>query len=190
MRIVAGKHKGRALLAPKGRDTRPTSDRTRGALFNILEHGISGFSLRGCHVLDVFAGTGALGLEALSRGAETATFMEQGRNALTVLGENITALRVESQSTILRTDATRPTATSRTCDLVFLDPPYGKRLIPKALKALSNKGWIAPGAVIVAETASKETDPLPDGFTQLDERIYGAAKILFAICDISETEKT
>jgi len=190
MRIVAGKHKGRALLAPKGRDTRPTSDRTRGALFNILEHGIDGFSLRHGHILDVFAGTGALGLEALSRGAETATFMEQGRDALKVLGENIAALKVEGETTILRADATRPPAASRSCHLIFLDPPYGKGLIPKALKALLAKGWFAPGTLIVAEAGSAETDLLPDGFTQLDERIYGAAKILFAICDITETQKS
>jgi len=180
MRIVAGKHKGRTLAAPKGHDTRPTSDRTRGAVFNILEHGIEGLSLRDTHVLDVFAGTGALGLEALSRGAAHATFIEQGREALKCLSGNIQALKVEGQTKTLKTDATRPATTEQPCNLVFLDPPYGKELVTKALMALKAKGWIAAGATIVAEVGSKEDIALPEGFVVLDERTYGAAKIVIA----------
>lgn len=182
MRIVAGKHKGRPLAAPKGRDTRPTSDRTRGAVFNILEHGFEEFSLKRSHVLDVFAGTGALGLEALSRGAENATFIERGREALKCLSENITALKVANQTQILKADATRPPIPRQSCTLIFLDPPYGKGLVPLSLSALLAKGWIAPGSLCVAETGSHENEETPEGFELLDTRIYGAAKITFFKC--------
>ena len=180
MRIVAGKHKGRILAAPKGRDTRPTSDRTRGAVFNILEHGIEGLFLRDVHVLDVFAGTGALGLEALSRGAATATFIEQSSEALKCLSENIRTLKTDDQATVIKTDATRPPPAKQSYDLVFLDPPYGKDLVTKALTALQAKSWISSGAFIVAEVGSKEETTLPEAFGLLDERVYGAAKIVIA----------
>ncbi|MCW9035766.1 MAG: 16S rRNA (guanine(966)-N(2))-methyltransferase RsmD [Rhodospirillales bacterium] len=179
MRIVAGKHKGRVLQAPKGRNTRPTSDRTRGAVFNILEHGIEDFDLRGSEVLDVFAGTGALGLEALSRGAAKVTFMEIGREALKYLNNNIVALKVEEQTQVLKSDATRPRASSTSYSLIFLDPPYGKGFIPKALSILTNQGWVTPGGLCVAEEGSDQEVEIPEHFELLDRRDYGSAQILF-----------
>ena len=169
MRIVAGKHRGRILQAPKGRDTRPTSDRTRGAVFNILEHGIDGLELRSATVLDVFAGTGALGLEALSRGADQVTFIETGREAL----------KEQTNTTLLKADATRPKPCSTPCSLIFLDPPYGKGLIPKSLKALAAQNWIAPGAICVVEEGVDAEIEVPEGFEEIDRRVYGAAQILF-----------
>ena len=179
MRIVAGEHKGRTLLAPKCRDTRPTSDRTRGAVFNILSHGLDGFDLRGTSVLDVFAGTGALGLEALSRGAAEATFMERDRDALKCLESNIAALHEENRATVLKSDATRPRTALGPCALIFLDPPYGKGLLPKALTALDEQGWITQGTICVAEQGHGEEFGLNDGFEVLDQRRYGAATIHF-----------
>jgi len=184
MRIVAGNHKGRPLASPKGRDTRPTSDRTRGAVFNILEHGFNGFTLKQAHVLDVFAGTGALGLKALSRGASSATFIERGREALKCLDENIAALKVAEQTQILKADATRPPIPRQACSLIFLDPPYGKGLVPLSLAALLAKGWIAPASLCVAETGSHENETFPEGFELLDTRVYGAAKITFLKCGV------
>ncbi len=179
MRIVAGKHRGRILQAPKGRDTRPTSDRTRGAVFNILEHGIDGLELRSATVLDVFAGTGALGLEALSRGADQVTFIETGREALKCLQANIDALKEQTNTTLLKADATRPKPCSTPCSLIFLDPPYGKGLIPKSLKALAAQNWIAPGAICVVEEGVDAEIEVPEGFEEIDRRVYGAAQILF-----------
>jgi 16S rRNA (guanine966-N2)-methyltransferase len=179
MRIVAGEHKGRTLLAPKGRDTRPTSDRTRGAVFNILAHGLEDFDLRGARVLDVFAGTGALGLEALSRGAVEATFMERDQEALKCLEANIAALHEEDRATVLKSDATRPRTAMAPCRLIFLDPPYGKGLVPKALVALAEQGWVAEGTICVAEVGTGEALDLPESFEALDQRRYGAATIHF-----------
>lgn len=184
MRIIGGSHRGRRLAAPSGRDTRPTSDRTREALFNILAHsdwGIGGDSpLPEARVLDVFCGTGALGLEALSRGAGHCTFLDGERAALAVTRRNVADLGEEARATIIRADATQPPAAPAPCRLVFLDPPYGKALTEPALRALTAKGWLAPGAVVVTEIAADDPVGLPEGFSLLDERLYGETRVIFA----------
>jgi 16S rRNA (guanine966-N2)-methyltransferase len=182
MRIVAGKHRGRKLDAPRGRNVRPTADRTRQALFNILEHGHfgegGGSPVRDAHVLDAFAGTGALGLEALSRGAVAAVFLETSAQALASLKRNIEACRETERTEILRVDATRPPRARMPCTLAFLDPPYDSRLAGPALRALAAAGWLMEGAICSVELAAGEAFAPPDGFEALDERRYGAARIV------------
>ncbi|MFZ6762685.1 16S rRNA (guanine(966)-N(2))-methyltransferase RsmD [Pseudoroseomonas sp. WGS1072] len=179
MRIIAGRHRGRRLEAPPGAATRPTADRVRQALFDMLWHApwAGRGAIEGAVVLDAFAGTGALGLEALSRGAAAAHFIERDRVALGVLRANITACREAERARILPGDATRPPRAPCACGLVFLDPPYGQALVPRALAALGAAGWIAPGALVVAETGREEA-PEPPGFTVLAEREHGAARLL------------
>lgn len=175
MRIVAGTWRGRALTAPPGSQTRPTADRVRQALFDMLLYAPWGGrdSIEDARVLDVFAGTGALGLEALSRGAAHATFIEHDRAALTALRANIAALRAGPRATILPIDALAAPR-GDACSLVFLDPPYGNDLVQRALTHLHATGWIAPGALIIAETGRDEPPLRPD---LLAERVHGAARI-------------
>lgn len=175
MRIVAGAWRGRALLAPRGKATRPTADRVRQALFDMLLHAPWGGhgAIDGALVLDAFAGTGALGLEALSRGAAAATFIEQDRAALAALRANIANLGAEDRCAVLATDVlAAPRGTP--CSLIFLDPPYGRGLVPLAVAHLTRRGWIAEGALIIAETGRDE--PPPATFL-LAERPHGAARL-------------
>lgn len=176
MRIIAGRHRGRLLRAPEGTATRPTADRMRQALFDMLWHAAWGgrMAVQDQLVLDAFAGTGALGLEALSRGANHCTFIEKDRAALAVLRANITACAEDARTAVLAADATQPPRARVPCGLVFLDPPYGKGLVPKAVAALGAAGWIAPGALLVAETAAEEPLDLP-GFEAIAARSHGAA---------------
>lgn len=176
MRIVAGTWRGRALTAPPGETTRPTADRVRQALFDRLLHAPWGGRglIEGAQVLDAFAGTGALGLEALSRGAARACFIERDRAALTALRANIAACRASDVSTVLPADALSVRRGSP-CGLVFLDPPYGQNLVPRALAVLSGMGWIAAEAVVVAETGRDEDLSLPAEL--LAERVQGAARL-------------
>lgn len=180
MRIVAGRHRGRSLLSPQGAATRPTSDRVRQALFDMLWHApwAGRERVEGARVLDAFAGTGALGLEALSRGAARAAFIEQDRTALAALRANIATLREEGATRVIAGDATKPPRAEAPCTLVFLDPPYGKALVPRALSALDAAGWIAPGALVVAEVAKAEPLEVP-GFEPVAERAHGAARLVF-----------
>ncbi|MFC3125377.1 16S rRNA (guanine(966)-N(2))-methyltransferase RsmD [Pseudoroseomonas globiformis] len=179
MRIVAGRHRGRKLEAPPGGTTRPTADRVRQALFDMLWH--APWAGRACiedaAVLDAFAGTGALGLEALSRGAASADFLERDRVALAVLRANIAACREEARSRIWPGDAVRPARAPRACGMLFLDPPYGQELVPKALAALGKAGWIAPAALVCAEIGVEEGLDLP-GYAVLAERAHGAARLV------------
>lgn len=180
MRIVGGKHKGRPLAAPKGRDTRPTSDRAREAMFNVLEHGVEGPGLRGAHIIDVFAGTGALGLEALSRGAAHATFVEHHRGALKVLSENITALKENDRTTVLPCKAVVMSAPSKNpVDYAFLDAPYENGLTEPALEALIAQGWLNPGAVVLAEVGAEENLTPPQCLRLTKEKTYGTARAVF-----------
>ncbi len=180
MRIVGGKHKGRLLAAPPGRDTRPTSDRAREAVFNVLEHGVPGPGLRDAHVIDVFSGTGALGLEALSRGARHATFVENNRAALKILTANIETLGEQAHTTVLPVKAASlPPPGNGPADYAFLDAPYDRGLSVPALEALRDTGWLAPGAVVLVEIAAREALPLPDGFQLEKEKSYGAARVVF-----------
>jgi 16S rRNA (guanine966-N2)-methyltransferase len=177
MRIIAGAWRGRALVAPPGPATRPTADRVRQALFDMLLHAPWGGreAIEGARVLDAFAGTGALGLEALSRGAAEACFMETDRAALAALRANIAACRAGDRAMVTPADATRPPAAPAPCALVFLDPPYGQALVPRALTALRAAGWLAAGALIVAETAAAEAPD--DGCEPLAVRAHGAARL-------------
>jgi 16S rRNA (guanine966-N2)-methyltransferase len=176
MRIVAGAWRGRTLTAPQGATTRPTADRVRQALFDMLLHASWGGRevLDGASVLDAFAGTGALGLEALSRGAAHAIFIERDRAALTVLRANIAACRAEARCTVIAADATRPPP-GEPCALVFLDPPYGADLLPRAVAALAGAGWIGAGALVVGELGRDEA--MPELGTLLAERAHGAARV-------------
>jgi 16S rRNA (guanine966-N2)-methyltransferase len=166
------------LAAPPGRDVRPTSDRAREALFNILAHGAFALPFRDAAVVDAFAGTGALGLEALSRGAGEAYFLETDRAALDALRRNIAALGEDSRAHVLASDATRPPPARRAAAIAFLDPPYRSGLAAPALAALAAAGWLAPGALAAVEIGAKEDLAPPEGFERLDERRYGAARLV------------
>jgi len=188
VRIVGGRHRGRRLAAPEGLGVRPTADRTREAVFNVLGQGRIDWRglapeperpLAGIRVLDAFAGTGALGLEALSRGAAQAVFMENQAAALDACRKNIEALGEEAHATLLGCDALRPPAASRACELVLMDPPYNQGLAEPALAALAAAGWLAPRAVVVVELMAKEPFASPAGFAVLDERRYGKARVVF-----------
>jgi 16S rRNA (guanine966-N2)-methyltransferase len=182
MRIVAGRFRGRAIAAPKDESVRPTSDRVRESLFNILEHGLAGFSLSGARVIDLFAGTGALGLEALSRGAAFCLFVDDTVGARALIRTNIELLQLTGATRIFRRDATNlgPAGTMASFALAFLDPPYGKGLGERALKALADGGWLSPGAVTVLEERVGASIALPHGFTEIDRRTYGDTQILLA----------
>jgi 16S rRNA (guanine966-N2)-methyltransferase len=181
VRIIAGKHRGRTLIAPEGRAVRPTSDRAREALFDILAHGRFGEMpvFLDAIVLDAFAGTGALGLEALSRGAAHATFMENDRAALKALRANISALHEEKNAAILPLDALHPPRAGQAASLAFLDPPYGEDLAAPALAALATAGWFAPEALVVVEVAARQKFAAPAKFMLVEERRYGAARLVF-----------
>ncbi|PWC31450.1 methyltransferase [Azospirillum sp. TSO35-2] len=179
MRIVGGRHRGRGLVAPSGRDTRPTTDRTRQAIFNILAHAEWAPEFEGAAVVDAFCGTGALGLEALSRGASWCGFLDLGRPALDAVRANLAALNETDNAAVLRADATKPPPAPRPCTLAFLDPPYGQDLAPRALGGLMKAGWLADGALAVVEVADRDPLPLPAGMTLVDERRYGDTRVAF-----------
>lgn len=177
MRIIAGRWRGHRLVAlgkgDEGARLRPTPDRVRESLFSML---MSRDAVEGARVLDLFAGTGALGLEALSRGAETATFVENGRVGQRLISENIAKLGISDVATLMRGDATRlPALPGAAYDLVFLDPPYGKGLGSKALTAAQVGGWLADEALIVWEEATAQE--APDGFGLVEQRAFGTAHI-------------
>ncbi|MCZ8140364.1 MAG: 16S rRNA (guanine(966)-N(2))-methyltransferase RsmD [Acetobacteraceae bacterium] len=179
MRIIAGRWKGRALSAPPGLTTRPTSDRARQAIFDQLWHApwAGRAVIENAVVLDGFAGSGAMGLEALSRGAAQAFFMEQDRAALAALRANIASCKAGDACRVIAGDVTAPPQAATPCNLVFLDPPYGKGLVPRALVALQAKGWIAPGALIIAETGRDEAAVMLPGFEVVSTRDHGAARL-------------
>lgn len=182
MRIVGGAFKGRSLRAPEGRGTRPTSDRARESIFNILEHAAWSPGLQGARVLDLFAGSGALGFEALSRGAAFALFVETDEAARGAIRANIDEFGLFGVTRVHRRDATdlgvKPAGVGAPFDLVFCDPPYHQGLAPRAFAQLTAGSWIAPGALVVLETAADEALAL-EGFVEQDARTYGAAKIRF-----------
>lgn len=176
MRIIGGAWRGRRLHAPPGAATRPTSDRVRQALFDMLLHArwAGRGALEGAAVLDAFAGTGALGLEALSRGAATATFLERDRAALAALRANVAACGAGDRTRVLDADALWPPSPGAPAALVFLDPPYGENLVPRAVAALAGAGWLAPDALLVAEVGRDEPSPFASA---LVARAHGAARI-------------
>lgn len=180
MRIVGGSHRGRRLKTPAGDAVRPTRDRIREALFNRLAHNKwRDVPLpRDAMVVDGFAGTGALGLEALSRGAAHVVFLENDPVALDLLRQNAALFSAAESITILGCDATRPGRARHPCDLVLLDPPYGRGLAAPALAAFARGGWLTPGALTVIELNAKESFTPPPGFETLDERRYGATRLI------------
>lgn len=182
LKIVGGKHRGRSIASPDGMTTRPTSSRARESLFNILMHaqwGEDGTSpLIDARVLDAFAGSGALGIEALSRGAALATFLDNDATAIRLIGENLRKMGEAANAKVIRADATRPPPTREGCDLVFLDPPYRSDLAAPALTALAEGGWLKSGAIATVELGNTEDLAPPSGFETIDERRYGAAKIV------------
>lgn len=182
MRIVGGKFKGHGLAGPKGQATRPTSDRVRESIFNILAHGVDGFSLEGARVLDLFAGTGAMGLEALSRGARFCQFVDDSAEARGVIRRNADALGVIGQCKIWRRDAVKlgPAAPQPGFDLIFADPPYNKDLGSKALISLVAGQWLNPQALVVVEEAENAILACPPELSELDRRVYGDTQILIA----------
>lgn len=183
MRIVGGRHKGARLAAPASGRVRPTSDRTREAVFNILSHGIEGFDFDGARVLDLFAGTGALGLEALSRGGRFCLFVDDHSDSRALVRRNVEALGLTGVTRIFRRDATRlgPAERAGAFDLVFADPPYGKGLAEKALAAARGGGWLAANAVIVVEESADAAFEAPAGFEERDRRIYGDTQVIFLL---------
>jgi len=182
MRIVAGKYRGRPLSAPEGTTVRPTSDRTREALFGILEGGRlsgGGSPLPGALVLDAFAGTGALGLEALSRGAEDVVFIERFPPALNALRANIAILEAAGSCRVLDRDVLHPPPAPRPARLLLMDPPYQQGLAVPALQALQAAGWIDRESLIALELMKAEDFTPPAGFEVLDSRVYGKARLVF-----------
>lgn len=187
MRIVAGAFRGRSLAAPAGEATRPTSDRARQAVFNILEHAPWAPPLAGARVIDLFAGSGALGFEALSRGAAFCLFVETDEAARGAIRQNADALNLMGRTRVHRRDAAalgpRPGTDGPAFGLAFLDPPYGRGLGEAALAGLAAGGWLASGALAVLERGAHEPALEVPGFSLLDARDYGAARVWFLSFD-------
>jgi 16S rRNA (guanine966-N2)-methyltransferase len=180
MRVVGGRLRGRALATPKSHAIRPTADRLRESLFNILLHSY-GDPITPARVLDLFAGTGALGIEALSRGAAFALFVDDGAEARALLRENVAALGLGGVSRIFRRDATRLGTVHplEPFSIAFLDPPYGLGLAEKSLASARSGGWLASDALIVVEEAAKAQFAAPDGFSELERRGYDDSELVF-----------
>jgi len=182
VRITGGALRGRTLHAPDGARIRPTSDKVRQAIFNILAHGDLARELGGVRIADLFAGTGALGLEAISRGAAFCLFVDDNAQSRALIRNNVEAFGLTGATKIWRRDATdlgpMSSGAGGPFDLVFLDPPYRKGLIAPALASLRG-GWLAPDALVVAEVAADEDVPFTEGFAALDERVYGETRVVF-----------
>ncbi|HTQ81690.1 MAG TPA: 16S rRNA (guanine(966)-N(2))-methyltransferase RsmD [Pseudolabrys sp.] len=180
MRVVGGRLRSRTLAGPKGDGLRPTADRLRESLFNILAHGY-GDPISGARVLDLFAGTGALGIEAISRGASYALFVDDGVEARALLRDNVESLGLGGVTRIFRRDATKlgPVHPLEPFSLAFLDPPYGKGLAEKALASARAGGWLTPGALAVVEEAADAKFTAPQGFAELERRQYDDSELVF-----------
>ncbi len=181
MRIVAGRFRGQTLATPSSQAIRPTSDRLRESLFNILEHGY-GDPVPGARVLDLFAGTGALGFEAMSRGAASCLFVEEAAEARGLIRRNQEALGLMGTTRIFRRDARRmgSIGPAEPYHLAFLDPPYGKGLGEEALASLAGGGWLAPGALVLLEESAKGEVALPPAYALIERRDFGDTQLLFA----------
>src|ERR1700761_6355939 len=180
MRVVGGRLKGRNIAAPASRDIRPTADRLRESVFNILVHAYDG-PIQDARVLDLFAGTGALGIEAVSRGAAFTLFVDNGAEARALLRNNVEALGLGGVTKVYRRDAADlgPAHPVEPFALVFLDPPYGKGLAEKALASLRDGGWLTPGALLVVEESKAAAFKAPDGFEELERRAYDDTEFVF-----------
>lgn len=177
MRIIGGKHRGRKLNSPASDHIRPTTDRMRETLFNILAHG-TGPGFEGAKVLDIFAGTGALGFESLSRGAEKITFIEKDKRSLRVISQNITDFKEEASTTIKSIDARKITAEIGSFDYIFMDPPYNMGLITPLLKIIERFALLEKNGIIIIECDSKEELVIPNFLSLIKEKKYGNSKIL------------
>jgi len=180
MRVVGGRLKGRNIVSPSSREIRPTADRLRESVFNILVHGY-GNPVQGARVLDLFAGTGALGIEAISRGASFGLFIDNGAEARALLRNNVEALGLGGVTKVFRRDATNlgPAHPLEPFALVFLDPPYAKGLAEKALASLRDGGWLTATALLVVEEAKAAAFAAPDGFEELERRVYDDTEFVF-----------
>src|SRR6201997_1184234 len=180
MRVVGGRLKGRNLASPSSREIRPTADRLRESVFNILIHAYDN-PIDGARVLDLFAGTGALGIEAVSRGAAIALFVDNGTEARALRRNNVGALALGGVTKVYRRDATNlgPAHPMEPFSLAFLDPPYGQELAEKALASLRDGGWLTPGALLVVEEAKVAEFVVPDGFEELERRAYDDTEFTF-----------
>jgi 16S rRNA (guanine966-N2)-methyltransferase len=180
MRIVGGRLRGRTLASPASRDIRPTADRLRESVFNILTHAY-GDPISGARVLGLFAGTGALGIEAISRGAAFALFVDNGAEARALLRNNVEALALGGVTKVFRRDAANlgPAHPVEPFSLAFLDPPYGKGLAEKALVSLRDGGWLTPGALVIVEEATEAGFVAPAGFEELERRAYDDTEFVF-----------
>ena len=187
MRVTGGRFGGRTLAGPRDLSVRPTSDKVRQAVFNILAHHDFGpsFALEGARVIDLFAGTGAMGIEAVSRGAQYCLFVDESAESRALQRTNVEALQLTGITKIWRRDATRLGPMSPGAggpfELAFLDPPYRKNLLVPSLKSLAEESWLAPNAVVVAECAEEESLQELERFTKLDERVYGDTRVMFLI---------
>jgi 16S rRNA (guanine966-N2)-methyltransferase len=180
MRVVGGRLRGRPLAGPKSKSIRPTADRLRESLFNILRHAY-GDPVSGARVLDLFAGTGALGIEAASQGAAFALFVDDGAEARALIRENVATLGLGGSSRLFRRDATKlgPAHPIEPFSLVFLDPPYGQNLAETGLASAHQGGWLSPEALIVVEEATKARFVAPEGFSELERRAYDDSEFVF-----------
>lgn len=181
MRVVGGRFRGRALATPEHEGLRPTSDRVRESIFNILAHSIDDFTLQGARVIDLFAGTGALGIESVSRGAAYCLFVEESVEARALIRRNIETLGLTGETRIFRRDATDlgPAGNMQPYGLAFLDPPYGKGLAQRGLACLAECNWLAPGAICVVEDRAGEALTGPTGYLLLDTRTWGETQVHF-----------
>ena len=181
MRIVAGRNRGRAIEAPAGLAIRPTADRARQAVFDVLMHSpdVPPLLLDGAVVLDAFAGTGAMGLEALSRGAASCYFLDGDARAIACIRANAQRLNDAARAKVIKADMLAPPQAPASATLAFLDPPYGKQLCAPALHALAAKGWLGPGAIVVVEQDGSEELEGIAGFAAFDRRRYGRAAFVF-----------
>jgi 16S rRNA (guanine966-N2)-methyltransferase len=182
LRIISGRYKGRKLREPPADGVRPTIERIREAVFNSLTHGLiteGGAGFDGLNVADVFAGSGAMGFEALSRGAEHVIFLDTNAAALRSIDKNAEQLEADTSVTVQYRDAVNPGPAPHRCDLVFFDAPYRSGLNADALEAMSKDGWFADGAIIVCELGGTEDLDTPDGFEVLNTRRYRSTKIIY-----------
>lgn len=182
MRIVSGEFKGRKILTPDGNNTRPTSDRVREAIFNLLAHNPDMPDVEGARVIDLFAGSGALGFEALSRGADFCLFVDIAAGARGIIRSNIESFGLYGNTRIHRRSAVdlgqKPAGVGQPFNLIFLDPPYGKELVLPALRQVESGGWLEDGAFAVIETPMDE-DPDAPNWTKLDQRDYGETRVTY-----------
>jgi 16S rRNA (guanine966-N2)-methyltransferase len=183
MRVVGGRFRGRALVSPVTSDIRPTSDRVREAVFNMLHHGAAQADLKDCKVLDLFAGTGALGIEALSRGAAQCLFVDDSAEARGLIRDNIEAMGLTGVTKIFRRDATALGVSGKygAFNLVFMDPPYGKGMGERALASALSGGWLAPAATIVWEERRDAVIVVPAAVRVLEQRTWGDTQVCFAV---------